>query len=627
MSGAGEGSSGGDGRQESKGAGLSVTVTQSQPADRLRVRFPAAVREAGEDKGMPTLVIEAEPAAEVLRFLRADPQLRFDFLADLTAVDYAQLERRERFEVVYHLYSSPFKRRLRVKVPLAGDSPVLATVVGIWPAAGWLERETYDMFGIGFQGHPDLRRILLPVDFVHHPLRKDYPLRGRGERGETKAGTPPEALLLSATPAGKEAPILPEDPGFADLEAWLAERGAALPGDAEREEEAQIAVLNLGPQHPTTRGSLRMVLEIEGEKVLRATPDPGYAHAGFEKLGENHTYTQHVPVADRMNELAPFGSSLAFVLAAEKLMGLEVPRRGQYIRVVLNELSRIAAHLAWVGEQALEAGSQAAFACAFEQRERLCDLFEAVSGARTMTGFVRIGGVAEDLPASFAGAMEGFLKGLRRALDEIHSLLTHNRVWVERARGVGTISAAAGIAWGLSGPVLRGAGVARDVRQDQPYSAYEDFDFEVVVGSAGDAYDRYLVRLEEVGQSGRIAAQALRQLPDGPCCVEDAKVSPPPKSEVETRVEALIHHFKLWMDGHGLRAPAGEEVYLPTETPGGELGYYLVSDGTDRPCRMRVRTPSFMHYQVLPRLLEGLTLADVGIVLGSLNIAAGEVDR
>ena len=558
--------------------------------------WPLTSLAADVEGGAASLSVAVPEIHQALSLLRTDPGMRFDCLTDLTAVDYLQMERCQRFEVIYHLYSSHFSRRLRVQVPVEEQAPALPTASDIWPAADWFEREVYDMFGILFKDHPDLRRILLPVDFGHYPLRKDYPLQGLGERERISA----------------EDEIIPSDPGFADLEE-------------EREDEAETAILDF--RHPIWRGELRVAFETEGEKVLRAAPDPGYLHSGFEKLGERLTYIQQLPVADRVNQRAPVCSSLALALAVEALMELEVPRRGQYIRVVLGELGRIAAHLTWLEEQALAVGAQTASACAAEQRERLCEIFAAVSGSRTMTGFIRIGGVPEDLPPSFTQMVEGFLDQLRHALDQIHSLLTYNQIWIERARGVGVIPTAEAIAWGLSGPVLRGSGVERDVRKDEPYAAYEEFDFEVVVGEAGDVYDRYLVRLEEMVQSGRIVEQALRQMPDGPCCLEDGKLFLPLKEEIGKHLEPLIHHFKLWMDGHGLQPPAGAQVYLPTESPNGELGFYIVSDGTDRPYRLRLRTPSFTHYQIFPHLVKGATLADVGVVLESLNVVAGEVDR
>ena len=578
------------------------TTDANAVVDRVRERFSETVEAVRHFRGEWTIEVDCQGIAELLRFLRDDPGLQFDFLADLTAVDYLQMARGVRFAVVYHLYSHPFNQRLRVQAGLADSARRIPTAVGVWPGANWLEREVYDMFGIEFVGHPDLRRILLPINFEFHPLCKDYPLKGRGERDH----------------------LAPEDPGFDDLDCWLQQ------GEREADPErlpVETMLLNLGPQHPAVPGSLRLALELEGEDVIRARLDPGYLHTGFEKLGEHRTYNQYVIATDRLNHHAPFANNLALALAVERLLGLEVPWRGQYIRVILNELARINDHLAWLGVQARDAGAIAVAAVIAEQREALSRICEATTGARTMTSFTRIGGVPEDLPLDFAEMVRMFFARLRRTADQVHRQLGRNRLWIDRARGVGAISAEEAIAWGLSGPVLRAAGVGRDVRQDEPYCSYGEFDFTVPVGVAGDVYDRYLVRLEEVEQSCRIVEQAVEHLPDGPHQVEDAKISLPAKDEVGARAESLIHHFKLWMDGHGLQPPAGEQVYFPTESPKGELGFYLVSDGTDRAYRMRVRAPSFMHYQIFEKLAAGLSLADVGTVLGSMNIAVGELDR
>lgn len=581
--------------------GLDGGVSVGEAAIILEERFPDSVLAEGK----AALMVAAGPAIEILRFLRADGRLCFDLLADLTAVDRSRLRwegggRQGRFALVYQLYSTSRGQRLRVEVPLDGGGP--DSVTGIWPVADWLEREVFDMFGIRFSGHPDLRR-LLTADLVHWPLRKDYPIQGLGEREQVLRGGVGEVGNRG------ESAVWPESDS---LEAG--------------EEEAEIAVVPLGLQHPTGRGGLRFWVAVEGDRVLRGVVDPGWVHAGFEKLGEHRTYLQMVPVAGRLSPLSPFCSGLAFVLAAEALLGLEAPRRGQYLRVALNELARIGSHLACLGEQARTAGAQPASMRAADQRERLGELIARLTGAHDGCGFLRIGGVREDLPEDGAEQAERFFAGLAPALDELGAL-ADSRIWIERTRGLGVISAAAAVAWGLSGPVLRGAGVARDVRRDEPYSAYGDFDFEVVVGSAGDAGDRYRVRLEEVAQSCRIVAQALGQLPDGPCAIADAKIVPPDREQVGTQVEALIHHFALWMDGHGLQPSAGVQAYVPTEGAEGELGFFLVSDGTDKPYRLRARTPSFAHYQYFPRLLEGMALAEVDSVLASLNVSPEEVDR
>jgi len=580
----------------------------------LESRFGAIVGEAGGEEGMPSLQIASDQAIAALDFLRKDRELGFDLLVDLTAVDFLHAKGRTdseaaRFHLIYQLYSTSRRSRLRLAVPLPDEAPEPDTATGIWPAAGWFEREVHDLFGIRFRGQPNIDRLLLPGDFLHWPLRKDYPLQGLGERE-----------LLSRGVAGGE------DSGPAELAAWFASHPHGEDGGVE-EEEAQTAFLEWGLQHPGGRGDLRFALELEGERILRARPDPGYLHAGLEKLGEHRSFQQLVPIAERLNPFSPFCCGLAFALSAEELLQLEVPQKGRHIRIVLAELTRIGAHLAWLAEQARAAGGETASLRAAGLREQLGELLSALTGSRTAAGFLRIGGVRGELLPAGMEAVTVFLTELRRGIDAIHLTLTDSGIWRERVRGVGGITAAGAIAGGASGPVLRGAGVACDARRDTPYAGYEEFDFEVVVGTAGDVYDRYLVRMEELVQSGGIVSQAIEGMPEGDCALEDARLFPPAKERVQMDMESLIHHFELWMDGHGLRPPVGGEACVPTEAPGGECSFCLFSDGTDKPYRMRVRTPSFAHFQLFPQLLKGARLADVGTILESLNIVASEVDR
>ncbi len=384
--------------------------------------------------------------------------------------------------------------------------------------------------------------------------------------------------------------------------------------------------LNLGPQHPATHGTLRLVLEMDGERVVNCVPDIGYLHTGFEKLGEHMDYNQYVVVTDRMNYLSPLANNIGYAIAVEKLLGVEVPKRAQYIRVILAELSRIADHLVWLGTHALDIGAFTVFLYGFEQRERLYNLFEAVTGARLTTSYTRVGGVMHDVPTGFVEMVTAFTAQFPKTYADLDALLTRNRIWIDRTKGVGVISAEDAIAWSFTGPCLRGSGVERDIRKAEPYSSYEDFDFDVPVGSKGDVYDRYLVRMEEMLQSVKIVDQAARNLPEGPVKVDDPKLILPEKSETYTKMESLIHHFEIIMDRHGICPPAGE-VYSCTESPNGELGWYIVSDGTGRPWRVRVRPPCFMNYQAFPEMVKGLMVSDVVAVLGSINVIAGELDR
>jgi NADH-quinone oxidoreductase subunit D len=382
--------------------------------------------------------------------------------------------------------------------------------------------------------------------------------------------------------------------------------------------------LNMGPQHPSTHGVLRLVLELDGEVVVRCVPHIGYLHTGIEKGLESKRYQQGIPLTDRLDYLAPLSNNLAYVLAIEKALGLTVPERGQTIRVLLTELTRIKSHLVWLGTHALDVGAMSVFLYCFREREQILDLYEAVSGQRMMSTYFRVGGLAADLPPGFEGQVQTFLEAFPRRLAEYEALLTENPLWRQRTVGIGTISREDAIALGLSGPSLRACGVAYDVRKAHPYSGYEAYEFDVPLGKTGDVYERYVVRMAEMRQSHRIALQALGRLTPGPINVGDPKIIPPPKPLLKKSMEALIHHFKLYAEGFSV--PPGE-VYQVIEAPKGELGVYLVSDGSPRPYRVHYRAPSFVNLQALSRMVEGRLVADVVAVIGSLDIVLGEIDR
>ena len=385
-------------------------------------------------------------------------------------------------------------------------------------------------------------------------------------------------------------------------------------------------MLNFGPQHPATHGTLRIVLELDGETVVKATPHLGYLHTGFEKLGEHLDYNQYIVVTDRMNYLSPLSNNFGYVLAVEKLLGLEIPKRGEYVRVIMAELSRLADHLIWLGMGALDLGAFTAFLYGFKEREKLYSIFEKTTGARLTTSYTRVGGVLRDLYDGFEEEVNAFLSAFPKTLKEVHTLLTQNRIWMDRTKEVGVISGEDAISYGLTGPCLRASGVEHDLRKAEPYSSYEDFDFDVPVGDNGDVYDRYLVRMEEMVQSCHIVRQAMDNLPEGPVNVPDNKISLPEKKDAYGHIEGLIHHFKIIMDGHGVQPPRGE-IYSATESPNGELGFYIVSDGSGTAYRIRIRPPSLLQYQVVPHMIEGGMVSDIVSVLGSLNVIAGELDR
>lgn len=382
--------------------------------------------------------------------------------------------------------------------------------------------------------------------------------------------------------------------------------------------------LNMGPQHPATHGVLRVELELDGETVVKATPHIGYLHTGIEKTAESKLYYKVIPTTDRMDYLAPMSNNLGFCLAVEKLLGIEVPEKVKYARVCLTELTRIMSHLVWVGTHALDLGAMSMVLYAFRDREMIIDIYEACAGQRMMTTYFRIGGLANELPKNFDKLVRRILKKIPEAIVDYERLLTNNKIFRNRTIGVAVISATDAINHGLTGPNLRGSGVNYDVRKTFPYSGYEKFDFEVPLGKNGDVYDRYLVRMEEMKQSLRIARQALDGMPEGPYRARVPGVVLPPKEDVLSKMESLIFHFKLITEG--FKPPKGA-VYQAIEAPKGELGYYISSDGTNKPHRMRVRPPSFINLSALPKLIEGGLVADVIAAIGSIDIVLGEVDR
>jgi NADH-quinone oxidoreductase subunit D len=398
--------------------------------------------------------------------------------------------------------------------------------------------------------------------------------------------------------------------------------------DAEMRENlgdiGEKMVLNMGPSHPATHGVLRLVLELDGEIITKAIPDVGYLHRGDEKIAENMQYNQFVPYTDRLDYLAPLANNVAYALAVEKLMGWELPPRGKAIRVICCETARISSHLLGLGAMALDLGAMTAFLYTFTEREKLYNLFELLTGARFTTSYTRVGGQIRDLPETFIPALEKFLDDFIPQLDEVDKLLTRNRIFVDRTRDIGVIPRERAIAYALSGPNLRGSGVEHDLRRKHPYLDYEKYDFDVVVGSAGDCYDRYLVRVEEMRQSARILRHVIEKLPAGPINVVDWKNMLPPKSHVMTKMEELIHHFIVVTEG--LDAPPGE-IYFGAENPKGELGFYINSKGGGVPHRLKIRAPSFVNLSILPELLPGSSLSDVVAILGSLDFVMGECDR
>ena len=389
--------------------------------------------------------------------------------------------------------------------------------------------------------------------------------------------------------------------------------------------QAKTMVLNMGPQHPSTHGVLRVVLELDGETIVRAVPDIGYLHTGIEKSCEAKTYSQAITLTDRLDYLAPLSNNLCYCLAVEKLLNLEVPKRAQYIRVLLTELTRVASHLVWIGTHAIDLGAMSVFLYCFREREEAMKIFEFVSGQRMMTSYFRIGGLALEPPTGWMQRVDRFVKMMPARMDEYENLLTRNRIWLGRLKGIGAINAEDAIANGMSGPTLRSTGVDYDVRKYFPYSSYEEFEFNVPTRTEGDCYARYLLRVAEVKESLKIIRQAMDKIPpSGPIRTDAPGIVPPVRERMKTEMESLIYHFKIFTEGF---SPPPGEVYQRIESPRGELGFFVASDGSPKPYRVKVRAPSFANLSALPKLCEGRMIADLIACIGTIDIVLGEVDR
>ncbi len=581
----------------------------TDPISAIRQAFPDAVIDSGDAAGVPVVTVHSENLLDVGRFLRDDPELRYDLLSSLTVVDQSQLPGYDgsdaRFVGVYHLRSVERDGDIiEIKTPLpGGDEPVAPSVTGIWPAANWHEREAFDLMGVRYGGHPDLRRILLPDDWPGHPLRKEMPLGG-------------ERVPFSVTW---------EDDEFKMLGRQIM-KPEQTPQALPKGMDGRHMVVNMGPQHPSTHGVLRLVVELDGERIKGVEADIGYLHSGFEKQAENVRYKDFVYYTDRMDYVSAMQNNLSYVVAVEKMLGIEVPERAQVIRVIMAELQRIASHLVWLGTHALDISGtgHALLMYAFREREEIMDLFEMACGARLTTSYMRIGGVSDDLPPAFIPRMLEFLDVMDRRLVEYEDMLDKNPLWRKRLEGIGVISKKDAIAMGITGPMLRGSGVKYDLRKARPYCGYEKYDFEIPTSDMGDSYGRYLVRMNEMKQSVRILRQAAAMLPEGDYLLDNPKVAPPQRELLDQSMEALIHHFKLFTQG--MTPPAGE-VYRGIEASKGEMGFYIVSDGSAHPYRMHIRTPSFANLQAISMMSKDHLFSDLVVIIGTIDIVLGDVDR
>ncbi len=544
-----------------------------------------AERERGQD--LPTLIVSKERIVETLRTLKDD--LQFTLPLDLWGVDYP--EREKRFDLLYQLYSLANNERVRLKVRVGEDEPVDSSLP-VFKGFDWFEREVFDMYGVRFAGHPNLRRILTHEAFQGHPLRKDY--------------DPAQRWLCTEKDVAKIIPKI--DPRFENVDT-----------DFER------VTLNLGPSHPATHGTLRVVVTLDGETIIGAEQEIGYLHRCFEKSCETHTYQQAIPFTDHLNYMSAIINNVGYCMTVEKLLGLEVPQRAQYVRLVLSEFMRIADHLVCIGTNLVDMGALTNFWYLFQPREEIYGLIEACCGARLLPSYTRIGGLAVDVPPDFLQQSQRLVNMLPKYIDDVEKLVDRNKIFLDRTVGVAPISPQDAIDFGFTGPCLRACGVPFDVRKTNPYLGYETYDWDVPIAEGGDTYARYLVRMEEMRQSLRILQQAIdRGLPPGPVMVDNPYVALPPKERVYNEMESLIYHFKLIM--HGIQPPVGE-TYFQVEGGNGELGFYIVSDGSKNPYRVRCRPPCFAIYQAYGRMITGQTIPDAIAALGSLNIIAGELDH
>lgn len=572
----------------------------------LKERFGGSVVEARSFRGDETAVVKREAWTEACKFLR--DELGFAMMLDLCGADYPGRE--ERFEVALHLREMKEGRRLRLKVRCPENDPTVPTLTGIFKAANWFEREAFDLFGIRFEGHPDLKRILCHHEFVGHALRKDYPMDRRG------AIPTPDSLMDEMIDQGPQTTDQRPETEDQNLEALVAGRRSPVAG--------QPMYLNIGPSHPAMHGCFRVLVELDGERIRRAVPEIGYLHRCFEKEAEDHPWHTIIPYTDRLNYCSPLMNNVGYCMAVEKLLDIEIPERAKWVRMLICEVSRIWDHLVCNAANLVDLGALTNYWYLFNVREMFTDWIEALCGARLTTNYARIGGLSRDIPPGTEAQLKRCIGELRTAISHVEGLIKKNRIFIERTQGVGAISKDDAIGFGFTGPCLRAAGCDYDVRREHPYYYYSDLDWDIPVGHNGDTYDRIFVRMEEMKQSARLIEQVLAQIPKGPMMTERRDIALPPPHEVYGSIEGAIQQFKIVM--HGIHPPAGE-VYSYTEAANGELGFYIVSDGGPKPYRIKVRPPCFTIYQAYPALIEGGLVADAVAVMGSLNIIAGELDR
>jgi NADH-quinone oxidoreductase subunit C/D len=517
---------------------------------------------------------------------------RFDLLMDLFGVDYPDRPDEEggRFETIYHLYALSTGQRLRLKVGAPESDPTLPSVTSVWKGANWFEREAYDMFGLRFEGHPHLVRILTHEAFQGHALRKDY------------------------DPARRW--ILTEDKIYQPHFVAPPERDDSM---------FERMTINIGPSHPAMHGTFRLMAMLDGEEIVASDVEIGYLHRCFEKMSETHTWTQVIPYTDRLNYCSSFINNVGYCRTVEQMLGIEAPPKAVWARMVLSEFSRIMDHCVANGSTLVDTGALTNFWYFFQPREEIYGLLESLCGARLTVSACRIGGLLADLPPDFLERCKRLLEMIPPLMKDVRTLVDKNRIWIDRTVGVAAISGEDAVNWSWTGPCLRSAGVGYDVRRAHPYDLYDTLDFDIPVLTGGDVYDRYLIRMLEIDQSLRIIRQLVdRGIPEGPFIVDDPHVALPPKDACYNQMESMIYHFKLIMDG--IQVPPGER-YGFVEGANGELGFHCISDGKGKPYRVRVRPPCFPIMSAWPGLLIGHTVSDAVVSLGGLNVIAGELER
>ena len=552
-----------------------------------------------------TIWVEKDSIVSALNYLKDEIANPYRMLYDLTAIDERSNNKRNGlpqsdFTIVYHLLSFDRNEDIRLKVPLEENDLNIPSITGLWQNANWYEREVFDMFGINFKGHPFLRRLLMPLTWDGHPLRKDHPARAT-EMGPFQL---PEEKQI------REQEALQFNP-----EEW---------GMKKHSEDSDFMFLNLGPQHPGTHGVLRLVLQLDGEDIVDIVPDIGFHHRGAEKMGERQSWHTYIPYTDRVDYLGGVMNNLAYVLGVEKLAGIQVPDRGKVIRVMLCELFRIASHLVWYGTFAQDLGQLSPVFYMFTDREKVFDIIAAICGDRMHPNWFRIGGVNSDLPNGWDKLVKEFIEYFPKRLNEYDKLVIKNRIFKARTKGIGSYTKEEAIEWGVTGPGLRACGFEWDFRKKRPYSGYDQFEFDIPTAQNGDCYDRALVRVEEMRQSLRIIQQCLNNMPEGPYKSDHHLATPPIKDRTMHDIETLITHFLnvSW----GPVIPAGE-AFSGIEATKGNNGYYLISDGSTSPYRVRIRTPSFPHIQMVPYISRGHTVADLLAILGSIDFVLADLDR